>query len=338
MAHKNLFGLVSLVLVALFLSQVVNAAGPAAVNLGSAGNFTVLAQTGISTTGTTSIVGNIGVSPAAATYITGFGLALNSSGTFSTTPIVTGDVYSASYNAPTPAMMTSAISAMQTAYTYAAGVPNPTATELGTGIIGGMTLTPGLYKWSTTVTIPTNVTLSGGPNDVWIFQIAQNLNVANGARVILSGGAQSKNVFWIVSGQATIGTTANFQGVILSQTAIVVNTGAQVNGRLMAQSAVTLNADTVTAPTGSSTTMPTTTIAAATTTVVTAAPTTTVAAAPTTTVAAAPTTTVVTAAPTTMVGATPTVPTTTVQVSTGNAQPNVLQQIWNAIVSFFSHL
>jgi hypothetical protein len=224
------------------------AAGPTPVNLGTAGNFAILAETGISTTGSTAIVGNMGISPAAASYITGFALALPAAAAFSTSPLVTGDIYAPGYALPTPPVMTTAISDMQTAYTSGAGMTNPTATELGAGNIGGLTLAPGLYKWGTGVTIPTNVTLSGGPNDVWIFQIAQNLDVSSGVNVILSGGAQAGNVFWIVAGQTTIGTTAAMSGNILDQTSIVLNTGATLSGRALAQAAVTLDANTVTEP------------------------------------------------------------------------------------------
>ncbi len=244
-------------LAAFVLSQAVYAAGPAAVNLRSAGSFAILSKSGISTTGATSIVGDIGVSPAAATYITGFGLILDSSNQFSRSSLVNGKVYAADYAPPTPTKMTTAVSDMQTAYTDAAGRSNPTATELGAGNIGGMTLAPGLYKWSTGVIVPTDVTLSGGSNDVWIFQIAQTLGVGNGAHVVLSGGAQPQNIFWQVGGQATLGTTSDVKGIILSQTAVVLNTGARLNGRAMAQTAVTLNANAVTAPTASSSPTPT---------------------------------------------------------------------------------
>lgn len=142
------------------------AAGPAAVNLGAAGNYAILAKTGVSTTGATSVVGDIGLSPAAASYITGFALILPSASAFSTSALVTGKVYAPGYADPTPANITTAVGDMETAYTDAAGRTNPTATELGAGNIGGMTLAPGLYKWGTGVTIPTDVTLSGGANDV----------------------------------------------------------------------------------------------------------------------------------------------------------------------------
>jgi len=223
--------------------------GPqAVVPLGSAGDFVILAKSGISTTGTTAIIGDIGVSPIAATAITGFGLIMNASNQFSTSSLVTGKVYAAVYAVPTPVKMTTAVSDMQIAYTNAAGRKLPDFTELGGGNIGGKTLTPGLYKWGTGVIIPTNVTLSGGNNDVWIFQIAQTLTVSNGVHVNLSGGAQAKNIFWQVAGKTTLGTTSVFNGNILDQTAIVLNTGAKLNGRALAQTAVTLDANAVIKP------------------------------------------------------------------------------------------
>jgi hypothetical protein len=220
--------------------------GPEKVNLRSAGDFVILAKSGISTTGTSSIVGDVGISPAAATFITGFGLVMDDSNEYSTSSLVTGRVYAADYAPPTPTEMTTAISDMETAYTDAAGRSNPDHTELGAGDITSMTLAPGLYKWDTGVLISAaGVTLSGGANDVWIFQIAQNLDVADGAHVTLSGGAKASNIFWQVAGQATIGTTAVMKGTILCQTAIVLNTGATLDGRALAQSAVSMDASTV---------------------------------------------------------------------------------------------
>jgi hypothetical protein len=219
------------------------------VNLGTAGNFAILAKTGISVTGTTSIVGNIGVSPAAATYITGLGLIMDATGTFSISSLVVGNIYAADYTDPTPTKMTTAVSDMETAYTDAAGRILPDYTELYAGDITGQTLTPGLYKWGTGVLISAGgVTISGAANNIWIFQIAQNLNLANGAIVTLSGGALSSNIFWQVAGQVTLGTTAAMKGIILGQTEIVMSTGAALNGKALAQSAVTLDANTVTTP------------------------------------------------------------------------------------------
>ena len=214
------------------------------VDLGTAGTFAILAKSGISSTGITTIVGNIGVSPIGASGITGFGLVLDASNVFSTSALVTGQVFAADYSPPTPANLTTAVSNMETAYTDAAGRA-ASVTELGAGNIGGMTLAPGVYSWSTGLTIPTDVTLAGGPNGVWIFQIAGTLGISSGTRVILRNGAQAKNIFWQVAGQTTLGTTSQFKGVILDQTAIVMNTGATLDGRALAQTAVTLDSNAV---------------------------------------------------------------------------------------------
>lgn len=214
------------------------------VPLGVAGNFTILAESEITTTTGTAITGDLGISPLAASYITGFGLVLDSSGVFATSSLVTGRIYAANYAQPAPTVLTTAIGNMTAAYTNAAGRTNPNQTELGSGNIGGMTIGPGLYKWSTGVTIPTSVTLSGSSTDVWIFQIAGNLLVSSGAQVIL-GGAQAQNIFWQVAGQVTLGTTSAFSGTILCATAINLQAGATLNGRALAQTGVTLISNTI---------------------------------------------------------------------------------------------
>ena len=238
-----------LLMATLLSASFAGAAGPAVVDLGTAGNFAALAKTGISATGTTSIVGDIGISPSAASAITGFDLILDSTNTFSTSALVTGKIYAADYTAPTPTNMTTAISDMQTAYTDAAGRTLPDFTELYAGDVTGKTLTPGLYKWGTGVLVSAGgVTISGAADDVWIFQIAQDLTVANGAIVTLSGGAQASNIFWQVAGQVTLGTTSAMKGNILSMTLIEMQTGASLTGRALAQTAVTLDSNAVTKP------------------------------------------------------------------------------------------
>jgi hypothetical protein len=222
----------------------------APVFLGTAGNFVILVKTGTSTTGVTYVIGDIGVSPAAASYITGFGLSADPSNTFSTSSLVNGRLYAANYAPPTPAYMTTAISDMETAYTDAAGRTLPDATELYAGDISGRTLAPGLYKWGTGVLINGGVTLAGtgSGNDVWIFQIAQDLTVGNAAFINLINGAQAKNIFWQVAGQVTLGTTANFKGIILCQTLVEMQTNGTFTGRALAQTAVTLDAATIIKP------------------------------------------------------------------------------------------
>jgi hypothetical protein len=218
------------------------------VKLGTAGDFVILSKTAISTTGTTKVIGDIGVSPVSQTAITGFDETRDASNEFATSVLVTGKIYASDYATPTPAKMTKAISDMQTAYTDAAGRTLPDFTELGSGNVSGMTLAPGLYKWSNTVLIQSDVTISGSATDVWIFQIAGDLTMASGVHVTLAGGALAKNIFWQVAGGAgvTLGTGSVFNGVVLTDKAINPNTGAKVNGRLLAQTAVSLNANTVT--------------------------------------------------------------------------------------------
>jgi hypothetical protein len=224
-------------------------AGQAPVDLGSAESFVLLAKSGITTTGVTAITGNIGVSPIDSTAITGFGLILDSSGKFSTSSLVTGNIYAADYADPTPVNLTTTIGDMAIAYTDAAGRTLPDFTELGAGDISGKNLAPGLYKWGTGLLIDlTGVTLTGGANDVWIFQIAGNLTVNNGAIVTLAGGAQAKNIFWQVAGGTgvAIGTTVQFKGIILAEKGITFNTGATLTGSALAQTNITLIANTLT--------------------------------------------------------------------------------------------
>lgn len=219
----------------------------AVVNLGTAGDFAVLAKSGISTVPASAITGDIGVSPIAATGITGFSLIMDSSNTFSTSTQVTGKVYAADYTPPTPSKMTTAIGDMETAFIDAASRA-PTVTELGAGNISGMTLPPGVYKWSTGLLISTNVTLLGNCGDVWVFEIAKDLTISSGTSIIMAGGALPKNVFWQVSGATIIKAGAHCEGNVLTQTAVSLATGASVNGRLLAQTAVTLDHSTVVKP------------------------------------------------------------------------------------------
>ena len=257
----NLWRTILCLAVAVVFARQDAAAAPAPVNLGTAGNFVLLAKSGISTVPTSAITGDMGVSPIDSTALTGFSLSVDASGQFATSPQVTGHIYASDYAAPTPVNLTTAIGDMQTAYTDAAGRTTPDFTELGAGQIGGLTLTPGLYKWGTDVLISSDVTLNGSPTDVWIFQIAGKLIQANGTRVFLSGGALAKNIFWQSAGDVSLGTTAHSEGIVLCQTAISLATGASINGRLLAQTAITLDGSTVTSPA----------VTAATTTLVSAA-------------------------------------------------------------------
>jgi hypothetical protein len=222
------------------------AAGPKPVELGIAGSLVILAETGISTTGVTSIVGNIGVSPIAATAITGFDLILAPSGTYSTSSLVDGMVFASDYTTPTPRYIGIAVADMETAYTDAAARTLPDFTELYSGDLTGQTLTPGLYKWGTGVLVSAGgVTLSGSPTDVWIFQIAQDLTLEAGAIVTLAGGASAANIFWQVTGQTNLGTTTRMKGIVLCATQIAMTSGSTLVGRALAQTAVTLDANSI---------------------------------------------------------------------------------------------
>ena len=218
----------------------------AVVQLGTATNYVILAKTAINNTATSAVTGDLGLSPAATSYITGFALT-NATG-FATAVQVSGKIYAADMVAPTPINLTTAVNNMNTGYNDAAGRPSPDYTDLGTGNIGGKTLASGLYKWTNDVTMPSDLVLTGGANDVWIFQIAGNLTVSSAVKVTLIGGAQAKNIFWQVAGTVSLGTTSHFEGIILSKTGITFNTGASLNGRALAQTAVTLQKNIVTQP------------------------------------------------------------------------------------------
>jgi len=219
------------------------AAPQAKVDLGKAGTFAILTKTGITNVYASMIDGDIGASP-----ITGAAIHLTCA------EMHTGNVYTVDAAGPLPCAtadasgLTTAVSDMQTAYADAAGRTMPDHVELGSGEIGGLTLTPGLYKWGTDVTISSDVTLHGSSTDVWIFQIAGGVEQASATRVTLTGGALPQNVFWQSAGAVSIGTTAHFEGVLLAKTLVAVKTGASVTGRLLAQTEVTLQKNIVTQP------------------------------------------------------------------------------------------
>jgi len=217
-----------------------------AINLGKSGSYVILAKSAINNNPTSVITGNIGLSPAATSYITG--LTLTDVTGYATSAQVTGKVFASDMAEPTPSNLTTAVENMITAYNEAAGRSNPDFIELGAGNIGGKTLEPGLYKWSSTVTLPSAVTISGNSDDLWVFQITGDLTVSPAVNVTLSGGAQAKNIFWQVAGQVNLGTNSHFEGIILSMTAITFQTAASLNGRALSQTAVVLDGNAVTQP------------------------------------------------------------------------------------------
>ncbi|KAJ7126353.1 antifreeze protein [Mycena epipterygia] len=232
----------SSVLTISFLSALgsVVALGPAAVNLRTAANFAILAETGVSTVPPSVITGNVAVSPIAATGLTGFSLTVDSTGQFSTSSQVVGKLFAASYSAPTPATLTTAIGDMGTAFTDATGRVNPNFSNLASGAIGGLILPPGLYKWTSAVSIGSDITLAGGATDTWIFQVTGTLSIAAGKKMVLVGGALPSNIVWVVTGAVTAGAGSHLEGVILGKTSITLQTGTTANSRLLAQTSVAL--------------------------------------------------------------------------------------------------
>jgi hypothetical protein len=210
---------------------------PGSVPLGVSGDFVILSKSGISDIPLSVITGNIGTSPISGSGITGV-----------TCPEVTGTIYTVDASGPacrviSPVMLTTAVLDMETAYTYASGIAATSAAtvNVGAGSLIDLTLAPGVYEWGTAVTIVTDLTLNGSATDVWIFKVAGTLDMASAKSVILTGGALAGNIFWQVSGAVTLGTTSHFEGVILAMTNIAMLTGASINGRLLAQTFVSLD-------------------------------------------------------------------------------------------------
>ncbi|HXM65623.1 MAG TPA: Ig-like domain-containing protein, partial [Candidatus Acidoferrum sp.] len=205
----------------------------APVPMGSAANFEVLGASTVTNTGPTIVSGgDLGLSPGSS--VTGF-----PPGTL-TPPAV--------MHLTDPAAAQAQLD-LSIAYDYAAGL---TGAALLPGDMSGLTLTPGLYKTSTTVMLSGgNVTLDaqGNANAVFIFQIGSTLTTITSTQVVLAGGAQAKNIFWQVGSSATLGTNSIFRGNILALTSITITTGVNLEGRALAQNgAVTLDGNTITAP------------------------------------------------------------------------------------------
>jgi hypothetical protein len=235
----------------LLLATLVNAATGETdpVYLNTAGNYVILAKSGISTIPNSVITGDIGVSPIAATAITGFSLALDSGGQYSTSSQLTGEAHAASYGGSIAAVLTIAVLDMEAAYTDAASrTPDPSndrGVNFKNGLIGGETLSPGVYTFTMGVTIASDLTFEGGIDDVWIISTMGHLNLATNMDIILKGNAQAKNIFWRVAEHAVIGADASMAGIMLVKKDVLFTNGASLNGRVYAQTAVNLQKATI---------------------------------------------------------------------------------------------
>jgi hypothetical protein len=207
------------------------ARGQTAPSLGTAQSFAVLGGSTVTNTGTSTITGNLGVSPGSA--VTGFPPG-----------IVTGGIHTAD------AVALQAQSDVTTAYNSITS--QPCTADLSGQNLGSMTLTPGVYCFSTSASLTGTLTLDGQGNAaaVFIFKIGSTLTTASSSTVSFIGNAASCNVFWQVGTSATLGTTSSFAGNILALTSITLTTGAQVLGRTLARNgAVTLDTNSVNAST-----------------------------------------------------------------------------------------
>jgi uncharacterized repeat protein (TIGR01451 family) len=242
----------------------VRAAGPLPVDLKTAGNFVILTETGITNAGHGStIIGNVGSSPITAaamsnvfcSEITGTIYGIDANAAY----VGSGDTSCFAGNPGVPAvippdanktLVDNAVIDMEAAYTNATGI-TPNETDRNSGNIGGETFLPGVYKWNSDVTIPTNMTLAGGADDVWIFQITGTLDISANKKIILSGGARAKNIFWAVAGTTTLKPGSTFEGSILAgpgDSTIALQSLATLHGRALGQKDVTLISNTIFIP------------------------------------------------------------------------------------------
>lgn len=198
------------------------------VGLGTADSFAVLAGSTVTNTGPSVINGDLGLHPG--TAIPGF-----PPGT------VNGTIHA------TDAVANQAKIDLVTAYDDAAGRLPALAIPAD---LGGLTLTAGVYKSSSSLGLTGALTLDaqGNPDSVFVFQAGSTLTTASASRVNLINGAQACNVFWQVGSSATLGTTTNFSGAILAMQSITMNNGVTVQGRAFARNgAVTLINDNISA-------------------------------------------------------------------------------------------
>jgi uncharacterized repeat protein (TIGR01451 family) len=197
--------------------------------MGKTQSFAVLGGSAVINTGSSVTIGDVGVSPG--TVISGFPPGLVTGGTTHQTDMVAGQAQIDN----------------TAAYLNLAG-QTPVTKDLTGKDLGGMTLVPGVYSFSSSAQLTGALTLDAGGNSaaVWVFQIGSALTTASGSSVVLINGAAPCNVFWQVGSSATLGSTTKFVGNVFALTSITLITSATVSGRLLAQNgAVTLDSNTV---------------------------------------------------------------------------------------------
>jgi len=210
--------------------------GPAPLDLGTSANYVILSVSALTNQPTSTVTGTVGLTKAAGSQI---GLSCGEvSG-----QIVSRDSTRRACGLTDAAGLTQAEVDADNAYLDAVGRV-PDYSELGDGNIGGLNLGPATYFWSTAVSIPSNLILTGGPNDVWIFQIKQGLDVSPGVQIILKGGASAQNVYWVPTFEVQLHEGSQTRGILLPAASVVMGAGASVNGKLLAF-AVHLDQNTV---------------------------------------------------------------------------------------------
>jgi hypothetical protein len=220
------------------------------INLRTTKNFAILSKSGISSI-TSTITGDVGVSPIASTAMTGFSLILDSSGSFAKSSQITGNAYASNYEVPSPSYMTTAINDLTTVYNTVASLStsSPSHLNIKAGLISGETFESGVYEWGSNVNFSSDISVKGNNTDVFVFKMSGALIAGSGVKIILIGTNGSApiadNIIWKVTNYVLAGTTSHLEGTFLVATHAVFQTGSSLNGRVLSQTAVTLDHTTI---------------------------------------------------------------------------------------------